>query len=200
MSGTLTIDSGSTTGTIAVVVLDDELDAEAGSDYTTISGTLTIDSGSTTGTIAVAVLDDELDEPDETFTVTLSNAVNATIADAGGEATITDNDEPSPASPSISVDDVSVAEDAGNAQFTVTLSNAFNEAVTVQFATADGTAEAGSDYTAISGTLTIDSGSTTGTIAVVVLDDELDEPDETFTVTLSNAVNATIACKPQYFR
>ena len=167
--------------------------AEAGSDYTAMSGTLTIDSGSTTGTIAVAVLDDELDEPDETFTVTLSNAVNGTIADADGEATITDNDEPPPASPSISVDDVSVAEDAGNAQFTVTLSNAFNEAVTVQFATADGTAEAGSDYTAMSGTLTIDSGSTTGTITVAVLDDELDEPDETFTVTLSNAVNGTIA-------
>ena len=59
--------------------------------------------------------------------------------------------------------------------------------------TGDGTAEAGSDYTATTGTLTVDTGSLTGTISIPVLDDSDDEPDETFTVTLSNPVNATIS-------
>ena len=121
--------------------------ALAGSDYTAASGTLTIDSGSRTGTISVPVLDDEIDEPDESFTVTLSGATNATIADSQGAATITDNDEPPPATPSLGIDDISIDEDEENARFTVTLSNAFNQPVTVDYATTDGTAEAGSDYT-----------------------------------------------------
>ena len=167
--------------------------AEAGADYTAASGTLTIDSGSRTGTISVPVLDDEIDEPDESFTVTLSGATNATIADSQGAATITDNDEPPPATPSLGIDDISIDEDEENARFTVTLSNAFNQPVTVDYATTDGTAEAGSDYTATTGTLTIGTGFLTGTIPISVLDDTDDEPDETFTVTLGNPVNATIS-------
>ena len=103
--------------------------------------------------------------------------------------TITDNDE----LPSLGIDDVSVAEDGVSALFTVTLSDPYDQAVTVVYATRDGTAEAGSDYSAASGTLTIDAGSLTGGISVPVLDDTLDEPDETFTVTLGQATNATIA-------
>ena len=166
---------------VTVVYATRDGTAEAGSvDYSAASGTLTIDAGSLTGTISVPVLDDTLDEPDETFTVTLSQATNATIADQEGQGTITDND----VLPSLGIDDVSVAEDGGSALFTVTLSDTYDEAVTVVYATRDGTAEAGSDYSAASGTLTIDAGSLTGTISVPVLDDTLDEPDETFTVTL----------------
>ena len=167
--------------------------AESGSDYTATSGTLTLDAGSMTGTISVPVLEDTIDELDETFSVTLSTAVNATISDAEGLGTITDNDEPPAESPGISIDDVTVDEDAENARFTVTLSDTFDQAVSVAYSTGDGTAEAGSDYTATTGTLTVDTGSLTGTISIPVLDDSDDEPDETFTVTLSNPVNATIS-------
>ena len=65
--------------------------------------------------------------------------------------------------------------------------------MTVAYATADGTATAGSDYTAASGTLTFAPGATTQTIAVTVLGDLLDEANETFTVNLSSPVNAVIA-------
>ena len=73
-------------------------------------------------------------------------------------------------------------EGAGNAKFTVTLSEASIHEVTVAYATADGTAEAGADYTSTSGTLT--AGERTGR-PVPVVDDTTDEGDETFTVTLS---------------
>ena len=164
--------------------------AVAGSDYTATSSTLTISAGTPTGTITVPILDDALDEPNETFTVRLSAPNNATISDSEGTGTITDND----ASPSLSIDDAIVAEASGaRAEFTVTLSEASGRDVTVAYATSNGTAAAGSDYTATSSTLTIRAGSETGTIRVPILNDALDEPTETFTVTLRSPTNATIS-------
>src|SRR5207244_4338812 len=102
---------------------------------------------------------------------------------------------PPPPLPSITIGDVAVAE--GNtgtrAAFTVTLSAASSQPVTVVYATADGTATAGGDYQAASGTLTIPAGQTSGTISVPVIGDRLAEPNETFVVSLSSPTNATIA-------
>jgi hypothetical protein len=80
-----------------------------------------------------------------------------------------------------------------NAVFTVSLSAASTVPVTVNYATVDGTASAGSDYQATSGTLTFAPGETTRTIAVSVIGDRLAEPNETFLVNLSGPTNATIA-------
>jgi hypothetical protein len=79
------------------------------------------------------------------------------------------------------------------ATFTVTLSVAYGQPVTVAYATANGSATAGSDYQAASGTLTIPAGQTTGTITVPVNGDRLAESNETFVVNLSSPTNATIA-------
>src|SRR5262249_10890418 len=77
--------------------------------------------------------------------------------------------------------------------FTVSLSLAYDMPVTVSYATADGTATvADNDYQAQSGTLTFDPGETTKTIAIVVYGDRKKEPNETFFLNLSGAVNATI--------
>ena len=97
------------------------------------------------------------------------------------------NDSPEP---ELSIDNVTVDEGGGTAEFTVTLGLASGEAVTVDYATSNGTALAGSDYTAASGTLTFAAGDTSKTIDVTVTDDSLGEEDEDFTVTLSNASNA----------
>ena len=88
--------------------------------------------------------------------------------------------------------------DAGTvtATFTVTLSAASGKTVTVDYATANGTATAPADYTATSGTLTFTPGQTTKTIDVAVQGDLLNEANETFTVTLTNPTNATIATTP----
>ena len=76
--------------------------------------------------------------------------------------------------------------------FTITLAPAVNSQVTVDYATADGTATAGNDYTAASGTLTFTANQTSATIDVTVLDDSVDEERETFKLMLTNAVGAVI--------
>ena len=86
---------------------------------------------------------------------------------------------------------MSVAEDGGGARFTLSLSEANDQAVTVAYATSDGTAEAGSDYTSTSGTLTMDAGSLSASVFVPVLDDVLVEPAESFNLNLGQATNAT---------
>src|SRR6185436_1693057 len=90
-----------------------------------------------------------------------------------------------PPPPSVSINDVSVTEgNAGtvNATFTVTLTAAYGQPVTVNYAAANGTATAGSDFQTVSGTLTFVSGETSKTITVVVLGDQVFEPDETLAV------------------
>ena len=135
---------------------------------------------------------DTVVESDETFTVTLSTPVNATLGTATGTGTITNDDV---VVPTVSIGPATVVEGHSgttNAEFPVTLSAATTVPVTVSYATGDGTATAGSDYTATSGTLTIPAGQTTGTITVAVVGDTVMESDETFTVTLSTPVNATL--------
>jgi Calx-beta domain/Subtilase family len=166
--------------------------AAAGSDYVTNSGTLIFNPGETTKTITVLINGDTLAEADETFFVNLSNPLNATMGDGQGLGTIINDD----ALPSISINDVSTAEantGTTNAVFTITLSSASSQTVSVNFSTADGTATAGSDYLANSGTLTFNPGETTKNITVLINGDSLTEGNETFFVNLNNPMNATIA-------
>ena len=166
--------------------------ATAGSDYVASSGTLTFNPGETAKTITVVVNGDTLSETNETFFVNLSNAVNATILDGQGGSTIINDDNPPPA---ISINDVTLAEgNSGttNAVFTVTLSPASSQAVTVSYSTANGSAVAGSDYVGMAGILTFNPGDTTRTITVLVNGDTDVEPNETFFVNLTSATNATI--------
>ena len=97
-----------------------------------------------------------------------------------------------PILPELTVDDVMVDEGGGNAVFRVNLSTQSNTTVTVEYATEAGTAEAGTDYTARSGTLVFLAGETEQTIAVPVVDDSEDEITETFTMRLSEAHGATL--------
>ena len=165
----------------------------SGTDFTLANGTLTISAGDTSGTITIAsIINDTLDEANETVIVTLSSPGNATLgSDKTHTYTINDND----ATPSLSINDVSGNETAGNREFTVTLSAASGLAVTVNYATSNGTATAGADYTAISATtLTFSPGQTTKTFNVAVLADSLDEANETATLTLSGVSStATIS-------
>ena len=280
--------------------------AAAGTDYAAGSGSLTFNAGEASGTVSVAVLGDNVDEPDETFTVTLSNASGAAIGRAAATGTIRDDDDPprvtllltpdtiaeaggvsavtaaldrpssvdttvavsaaavSPAAadgfalagsaltiaagrtdsvgtvtitaadngvyegdrqvtvsgaasnalgvsgpdpvaltimddedpPALSIADAGLDEgDSGESAlaFAVALDPPSASAVTVDWATSDGTAAAGADYAAGTGSLTFNAGDAGGTVSVAVLGDNVDEPDETFRVTLSGASGATIA-------
>ena len=100
---------------------------------------------------------------------------------------------PVDAQPALAVADASVREAAGAAlAFLVSLSAPADGAVTVDYATADGTAVADEDYTPVSGTLTFAAGETVQTVAVAVLDDAHDEGEETLSLSLSNAAGARI--------
>jgi Calx-beta domain len=157
------------------------------SDFAATSGMLSFSPGQTTRTIAVPIMGDVADEANEAFTVGLSSATNATIADNQGVCTIVNDDS---ARPTLAINDVSVTEgdsDTTSAVFTVVLGGVSGEAITVDYATADATATAGSDYAAASGTLTFAPGETSKTIAVAVTGDALNEANETFFVNLSNA-------------
>jgi hypothetical protein len=163
----------------------------AGSDYVAAEQTLSFAPNTSEQTVAVALLDDARNEGEETFTLGLSEATNAVIARAVGTAQVTDDDP----EPSLAVDDVSLVEgDAAStmATFTVTLSAESSREVTVDFATADGTATAGSDYAAVAGTLSFAPGVTRQTIAVAIAGDTVGEVDERFTVRLASPVHAVL--------
>lgn len=166
--------------------------ATTGSDYIAASGNVTFAAGETSQTVTVPVNGDVLNEADETFLVNLSGATDATIADGQGVGSILNDD----AVPSLAISDVTVTEgNAGtvSAAFTVSLSAASGQTVTVSYATADGTARAGSDYVAAAGNLTVAPWETSKTVTVLVNGDVLNDVNETFTVDLSNPTNATIA-------
>ena len=169
-----------------------------GTDYTGVVS-VTIAAGATSATFTLPTTNDVIDEADETVVVSLGGisgggfeAIAANPAANSVTTTITDNDP----TPSLVINDVSVNEAAGTATFTVTLSAASGQTVTVNYATGGGTATAGSDYTATSGALTFAPGVVTQTITVPITDDTATESSETFNVTLSGAVNATIADTP----
>ncbi|MFM6644388.1 MAG: beta strand repeat-containing protein, partial [Microcystis panniformis] len=301
--------SGETFQTVTVNYATANGTATAGSDYTATTGTLifNVNPGETSKQITVSVLGDSLFEANETFFVNLSNATNASIADAQAQGTITNDDVALPTI-TLAVSPTSVSEDgttnlvytftrtgattsaltvnygitgtanstdytgatpgtgktitfaAGestailiidptadtivesnetvaltlatgtgytigtttavigtitnddllpnlnlsanqtivegntnpqNVTYTVTLSNASTQTITVQYATANGTAIAGSDYTSTSGTLTFDPGVTSQVINIPILNDSLNEANETFTLNLTTATNAT---------
>ncbi|MGB2982462.1 MAG: Calx-beta domain-containing protein, partial [Candidatus Bipolaricaulia bacterium] len=179
--------SNPSASTITVDYLTSDGTASQPGDYTLSSGTVTFLPGETSKPITVPTVEDLIDEADETFDVNLSNAANAAIADPLGVGTILDDD----GSPSISIDDVPVAE-GDTATFTVSLSNPSASTVTVDYVTSDGTAEQPGDYTLSSGTVTFLPGETSKPITVPTIEDLIDEPDETFDVNLSNASNASI--------
>lgn len=157
--------------------------AVAGEDYLAVQGQLSFAPGVTAMACAVTVLGDDLREGNEAFTVELSAPGNATLGDATGQGTITDDD-----TPSISISDAARPE--GNSgtsvmTFMVRLSKPSTQLVTVKYVTSPGTAQSGSDYAHTSGTLTFAAGETVKTLAVTIYGDEDVEPHEAFTVGLN---------------
>jgi hypothetical protein len=158
--------------------------ATPGSDYISGSGTLTFAPGLVSQPVTVTILGDTVVEPNEAFFVNLSNPIGATIQDAQGVGTILADD-----GNRLTINDRMTKE--GNSGttpviLTVTLTPAVTTPVTVDYATADGTGVAGSDYQSAVGSLTFAAGETTKTITVLVNGDTTQESFERFYVNLSN--------------
>ncbi|MCP4002247.1 MAG: S8 family serine peptidase, partial [Gammaproteobacteria bacterium] len=160
-SNTVTVDYASSDGT-----------ATAGSDYTAVSGTITFNPNEISKTFTVSPIDDTVAEGNETVTLTLSNAVNATLGAARNPTTLTivENDFHSL---DFSSNIYSGIEDSGPIIVTVNLGLASSSTVTVDYASSGGTATSGSDYTAVSssGTLTFNPGETSKSFMLVPIDD-----------------------------
>ena len=164
--------------------------AAAGSDYDTASGKLTFAPGQTSQSIVIPVRGDRVAEADESFVVNLRSAKGAAIAKGRGYVSIQDDE------PRVSIVGVTCVEgNAGTTPLTntVSLSAAYDAPVTVNYATSDGTAAAGSDYQAQTGMVTFAPGETSKPIAVQVIGDARPEADELLHVNLNGAsTNALI--------
>jgi hypothetical protein len=180
-----------TTAPLAMSFHTQDGTAHAGVDYVGASGTLTFAPGTTEATLQVAVVPDQLVEATESFSMLLGGSMGALLIDGLGRGRIVDDD----AFPRVDAVDCAVVEtDAGTTgcELEARLSAPYPEQVTMQYATVDGTATAGSDYTARSGVLTFAPGAVSRTVSVQVVGDEAPEPDETFALSLSGPVNATL--------
>ncbi|MBM3823711.1 MAG: hypothetical protein FJ404_12635, partial [Verrucomicrobia bacterium] len=169
-----------------------DVSATAGIDYTAVKGELVFQPGETSKTIPVPVRGDLVDEPRETFQVKLSSPVGATINEDTATGAILDDD----VAPTLTIRDASATEGhsgQSTVSLTVSLSNASGQPVTVTFSTADGTAQANSDYVTNEGLLTFNPGQSSLTIPVALIADRVNEATETFTVTLASPTNATLA-------
>jgi hypothetical protein len=186
--------SFSTTHTVTVDYSTASGTATDGNDYIGVTSpqTLTFAPGDTSKQITIQVKGDLIDEYDENFYVFLSNATVGQITDGQGVGTIVDNDPP----PSLKINDVSITEGKRGTKlmtFTVSLVGLTEKWVSVNYATADGTAKTSDhDYQATFGTLYFAPGQTTATFSVVIYGDSKKEPNETFSVNLSGASEATI--------
>ncbi|MGE3509552.1 MAG: beta strand repeat-containing protein [Vicinamibacterales bacterium] len=180
------------TSTVAVNYQTVDGTAAAPDDFTAVSGTLTFAPGQTSQTVPVALVTDSIDEPNESFSLLLSSAANASISDDTGIATIVNDDATVPV---MNISDTSLLEGSAGATtavFTVTLSSAPSTTVTATWQTAGESATAGTDFVNGSGTVTFPVGSTSQTVSVTVLGDTVVEPNEVFTVTLSNPSGAVL--------
>jgi hypothetical protein len=180
----------------AVTVSYQTADGSANSqDYTARSGIITFAPGQTVMQVNIPVTGDSVFEADESFSLVLSAPSNCTLGNSSATATIL-NDDPAPL-PGISIDNTSVLE--GNsgtaiASFLLSLSFASSSAVTVNYATSNGTATSeDGDYVPRAGTVTFAAGETSKSVAVPISGDTKPEPNEAFSLTLSAPVNCTLA-------
>jgi hypothetical protein len=164
--------------------------AVAGSDYTAESGTLTFPVlGPPTRGVLVAITNDTTFEISETFALTLSSPTNgATLGTGSANVTILDNDS----APVFSIANVSVNEASGTASVIVSRAGASEATQTVNVATANGSAVAGSDYVAATTTLSFGAGQTTATFAVTLIDDAVYERGEDFYASLSSPTGGAL--------
>jgi hypothetical protein len=153
-----------------------------------------IAAGATSASVAVTINGDTAVEGNETFLVNLSNVSGASVADGQATGTILNDDA---SLPQLSVADVSISEGRKGTKkmvFTLRLSAASASPVGYSVATGNLTATAGSDYAALNlAGQSIPAGATSKTVSVAIIGDLVKEPNETFSLTVSNVSNASVA-------
>ncbi len=170
-----------------------------GADYSGSSGLRTITAGNTTTSINIEIINDSLDEADETIVFQLATSTNAILGTSTQHVyTIQDND----AAPTIqfSLATSTGSEATATATIGLVLSTTSSLSITVQYSVvASSTATgSGTDYTLTNGTSTISAGNTTTSIQIPIVNDSLDEVDETIVIQLATSTNATLATTTEH--
>ena len=158
--------------------------ATGGVDYVLDPGTVTFGPGQTSATIDISIANDGVDEEDETIVVALSNPGAGAQLGVAPEHTYTIKD-PRP-HVSFAQEESEGSEDVDPVVIEVTLSTPVAEVVRVDYSVVGGSATAGDDYVALSGTLVFNPGQTSKNISINILTDDVEESDETIAVGLSN--------------
>lgn len=196
---TVTLNVSSATAiSVPYTIAGSGANAANNSDFVATSGTLNFAAGVTSQILNVPVQGDMSYESNETFTVTLGTPTGATLGSPSSATGTITNDDPIP---SLSVSNVSQAEGSGgiftSMVFTGILSNPSSTSASVNYATANGTAASGTDYTGQSGlTLIFNPGETTKTLSVPIWGDTGPESDENFTVSFSSPSGLTLPATP----
>lgn len=208
--------TGGTDGTVGISYTTTNGTATAGSDYTATSGTLSFANGETSKSFTISMIDDTAYEGDETVLLTLSSVSGgASLGTSSASLSIVENDSAPVAAPTptptpaptptptpapapapapvvtatnfdVGAASYSVNENVAALDISINRTGSTTDAMTVDYATTNGTATSGADYAALSGTLNFASGDTTATVSITISDDAIYEGDENFTFTLSN--------------
>jgi hypothetical protein len=173
------------TNVVTVVYATGNGGAVAPNDYGPTGGTLTFAVGQVSQSFTVPLVDDGLDEADETVILSLSGPINARLGPPNPASLVIVDNDPIP-SVQFSAASYATLEGGGPTAITATLSSLSGFPLSVVYATGNGTATAGNDYTAASGSLTFAPGQSQQTFFISPLDDLIDEADETVILTLSN--------------
>lgn len=179
-------------GTATVQYITNEATAQRGSDFTNQTGTLTFADGQTTRTVAIPIVNDNIAEPTETFSFAILGATGAALGTQRTVGITILDDDAASAQFAFSQAAYNIKEDGGTAQIIVERSGSSSNIATVQYSTANGSATAGPDYTATSGTLTFAAGETSKTFNVQVINDTLGERNETVNLRLSSPTGGTL--------
>jgi len=195
--------TGSTTNALTInfgvagtATLNTDYAQSGAASFTATTGTITFAAGASTAILTINPTADTTVESNETVALTLASGTGYTVGTTTAVTGTITNDDTLPTGITINLSGSQTIVEGNsspqNVTYTVTLSQASSQIITVQYATANGTATAGSDYTSTTGTLTFNPGETSKVINIPILNDSVNEANETFTLRLTSPTNATL--------
>lgn len=180
------------TGSVSVGYATQAATAVEGEDYIAASGTLVFAAGETSKTVTIGIVNDTVTKGRELFALALTSASGATISDPRAHVVIQANDATAVTTPTLNVQGGTIVETQGYVDFLVTLSAPATGAVSVNYATSNGTASAGTDYITAGGTLVFAPGQTSQVVRVLTADNDVADGNRSFSLVLSGANGGTL--------
>ncbi len=198
---TIRVQRTGSTGTASVNYATVDSTAKAGSDYTSTNGTLSFASGETEKSFSISLNNDGNTEGNEKVLIRLTQPNGATIPEGNGEVELTIIDDEVIAFGTGSIkfaeEEYDIDEEEKTITLTVKRTGGAMGTVSVDYETTNGLAKAGEDYTSADSTLVFQAGETEKTITIGILQDDKDDPDEMFSVNLSNVTHGAALGEPK---